>query len=116
MADEPRGNGVEHLAQGEAAGRSDAHADFFVIGGAPRRQGIERRALGVDQSGGAGVAARDNVVDEPAVVVERVEIARSTDEERILNGALQMAVGAFDGAVLMGAPAIVARQRNGVMA
>ena|SRR5437764_11705392 len=49
----------------------------------------------------ASIAPPDNLVDEAPIGLERVEIARPAQEQRVLYRPLQMAVRAFDGAVLV---------------
>src|SRR6478735_7847515 len=116
MADQARGHGVEHLAQREAARGGDADADFLVIGGALARQGLQFGAFEVDALGIADVASADDLVDEAAIGGQIGEIGRTPHQQRVLDGALEMAVRAFDGAVLMGDAGIVARRRHAVMA
>ena len=116
MADQARGHGVEHLAQREAARGGDAHAEFLIVGGAPIGQFPKLSALDIDALGVAGIAAADDLVDEAAIGGQIVEVARPPHQQRILDRPLEMAVRAFDGAVLMGDAGIVARRpscRNG---
>ena len=79
-------------------------------------QFLEFGALDVDALGIAGIAAADDLVDEAAIGGQIVEIARSPHQQRVIDGALEMAVRAFDGAVLMGDAGIVAGRRHAVMA
>ena len=64
----------------------------------------------------AGVAAADQRVDEAAIVGEGVEVARAAQQQRVLDRALEMAVGDFDRAVLVGDAAIVAAGGHAVVA
>ena len=61
------------------------------------------------------VAATDDLVDEGAVDGERVEVARTAQQQGVLEGALEMAVRSLDGAVLMRLAAVVARRRHSVV-
>lgn len=78
--------------------------------------GPQHGALGVDALAVAGVAAADQFVDEAAVVLDRVEVARAAQQQRVLDGALEMAVGGLDHPILMGQPAVVAAGCHTVMA
>ena len=115
VADQPGGNGVEHAAQGEAAGRGDPHADGVAAVGPPRRQRPQGGALGVDARPAVAVAPGDDLVDEGAVAGEIVEVARAAQQQGVLQGALEMAVGTLDRAVLVRLAAVVARRRHGVV-
>ncbi|MDE3175129.1 MAG: hypothetical protein KGM15_03345 [Pseudomonadota bacterium] len=77
MADEPGGNGVEHLAQRERAGRGDEGRDLLVIGALARRQGFERRAFEIDALAVAGVVATDDFIDETSPRGQIGEVARA---------------------------------------
>jgi hypothetical protein len=96
VADEPRGHAVEDAAEHEAAGGSDGDHDLLAVLGAALRQGLQRGPLGVDAPAVAGVAAADQGVDEAAVVGEAVEVARAAQQQRVLEGALQVAAGGVD--------------------
>ncbi len=63
----------------------------------------------------AGIAAPDDLVDEATPGREVVEIARAPQQQGVLDRPLEMAVGAFDRAVLMGDAGIVAGGRHAVM-
>jgi len=56
---------------------------------------LQRRALEIEPLGVACVAAPDNLVDEAAIDVQRVEIARPAQPQRILDRLLYMAMRAF---------------------
>lgn len=75
VADQARGDGVEHLAQREAAGRGDAHGDLFVVGRATVRQFLQFGAFDIDALGVARIHAADDLVDEAAVEAQIVELA-----------------------------------------
>ena len=92
VADEARGHGVEDPAEHEAAGGGDRDHGLLAVLGAPVRQRPQHGALGVDALAVAGVAAADQRVDEGAVVGDRVEVARAAQQQRVLDGALEMAV------------------------
>lgn len=80
------------------------------------RQFLELGALDVDALGIAGVHAADDLVDEAAVAGQIAEIARSSHQSRVVDRPLEMAVRAFDGAVLMRDAAIVAGRGHAVVA
>ena len=83
VADQARGNRVEHLAQREGAGAGDVDVDLLVVGGLADRQLVRRRPLLVDALGVAEVAAADDVVDEAAPCGEIVEVARCAQHEGV---------------------------------
>jgi len=63
----------------------------------------------------AGVAATDQQVDEGAVVCDAFEVARAPEQQRVLEGALEVAVRRLDRAVLMGETAVVAAGGHAVV-
>src|SRR5277367_2202307 len=77
LANQSRGNRVEHLAQDEGAGAGDVDMDLLVVGGLADRQFWSRQPLLVDPLGVAGVAAADDFVDEAPPRRQRLEVARS---------------------------------------
>ena len=115
MADKAGGHGVEHPAQDEAAGGGDAHADGVEVVGAARRQRREGGPLGVDADAQPGVAAGDHLGDEGPVVGQGVEVGRAAQQQGVPEGALEVAVRALDGAVLVRLAAVVAGRRHAVV-
>ena len=115
MADQTRGNAVEHAPQHEAAARRDQHARLLVVGGAAFRKRLERRTLDLDALAVAGVAASDCLVHEAAVGGQIREVARAAQQELVAKRLLQMPMRALDRAVLVRDAAIVARRRHAVM-
>ena len=85
------------------------------IAGPLPRQALQRRPLGFDALGVTGVLAADDLVDEPAVTDEVVEISGATHQQRVVEGLLEMAVSALDGAVLVCDAAVVAGGLHAVM-
>jgi len=75
MADQARRDGVEHLAQGEAARGGDGDQRLLIVPGAPVRQRPQRRPLGLDGFGAWGVLAADDLANEAAVNDQIVEVA-----------------------------------------
>ena len=116
VADQPRRHRIEHLLEAEAAGRGDGDDRLLVIGRPARRQRFQGRALEIEPLGVARVAPPDDLVDEAAIGGERVEVARAAQQQRIFDRLLEMAVRAFDRAVLVRDAAIVARRLHAVMA
>jgi hypothetical protein len=78
MTDQPRRDGIEHLAQDKAAGRTDVHTRFLVVRRALRRQWLKQRALGLNALAIARVDAADVLVDEAAIGIEVVEVIAAT--------------------------------------
>ena len=115
MADQSRGDGVEHLAQREGAGAGDVDVDLLVVGGLADRQLVQRHPLLVDALGVAEVAAADDVVDETPPCRKVVEVSRGAQQQSIGERSLEMAVGALDRAILVADAGIVAGRRHAVM-
>ena len=85
MADQPRGHGVEHLAQGEGAGGGDVDMGLLVIGGLALRQVFQFGPLLVDPLGVASIAAPDDLVDEPPPAGKIVEVARGAQQKGVVS-------------------------------
>ena len=115
MADQSRGNRVEHLAQREGAGGRDIDVDLLIVGGLADRQLVQRHPLLVDTLGVAEVAAANDVVDEAPPCRKIVEVSRGAQQQSVGERSLEMAVGALDGAVLVADAGIVAGRRHAVM-
>src|SRR3981189_459902 len=115
MADQARGHRIEHFSEDEPAGRSDGGDGLLVIRRPARRQRLQGRALEIEPLGVARVAPPDNLVDEAAIAIQGVEVARPAPQERILDRLLEMAVRAFDRAVLVRDAPIIAGRLHAVM-
>src|SRR6201995_5122337 len=115
MADQARGHRIEHLLEGEPAGRTEGYGRLFVIRRPPRRQCLQGRPFEIQPLAVASIAAPDELVDKAAISLERIKIARSAQQQRVLDRSLQMAVRAFDRAVLMRQAPIVAGRLHAVM-
>lgn len=115
MSDQAGGHGVEDLAQGEAAGARYRDDHLFEVGGATIGKPLQMRTLGVDALAVCRIAAADNLIDEDAVGAEIVEVPCSAHQQGVANGVLEMAVGAFDRAVLVGDAFVVAGWRHAVV-
>jgi hypothetical protein len=115
VADQARRHGVEHLAQDEAAARGHQHGGLVEVGGALRRQRAKGRALELDRLAPARVAAPDQLGQEAAVGVEVGEVARAAQEQRLVKRLLEVAMMAFDGAVLVRHAAVVPARRHAVV-
>src|SRR5262245_19224378 len=108
MAEQTRGCGVEHPAQDEAAAGGDRDVRLLVIGGSSLRKRLECRTLDLDALSVARVAPPHHLVNEAAVGGKVLEVARTAQQQRVLDGLLEMTVRALDRAVLMGNAGIVA--------
>lgn len=86
----------------------DPGDDLGEIGGALRRQRAQGGDLGAQGVLAAAVSPGDELVDEAAVVVDGGEVAAAAQDQRLIEGGLEMAVMRFDRAVLVGLAAIVA--------
>src|SRR5215471_18941361 len=96
VADELRGDSVEDLAQDEAAAGRDPHPRFLVVARSPLRQLLEQRALKLEPLAVLGVVAPDDLVDKPAIGGKILKVARAAQQQRVLDGLLEMAVRALD--------------------
>ena len=96
MADQARGHRIEHLLEGEPAGRGDGDDRLLVIRRAVRRQRLQRRALEIQPLAVARIAPADDLVDKASIGLERIEIARTAQQQRVLDRSLQMAMRALD--------------------
>ena len=115
MTNQPGWHGVENLAQQETARGGNAHRHLFIVGGSPGRQRFEAGAFNVDALGIAGVDSAYDLVDETPVSLQVLEVSRPAHDQRVPNGALQVAMGAFDRAVLMGYTFGIPRGRHAIM-
>ena len=115
VADQPRGNGVEHLLEDEAAGRGDGDGGVLPIRGAHRRQVAKRTAFGPDGLRPAGIAASDDPGHEGAIRVDIGKVLRPPQRQGIGDLAREVAMRTLDGAVLVGHAAVVAGGRHPVM-
>ena len=73
------------------------------------------RALGLDPVPMARVVTRDDLRDEAPPGVDVLELPAAAQQRRLFQTRLQMAVAAFDGAVLMRDNAIVASGLHAVI-
>ena len=80
----------------------DLDALQLEVRGALHRQRPEHRAFGVDAGTVASVVATDDLGDEGPIGSEVVEVTGAAQQQGLFDGALEVAVGAFDAAVLMG--------------
>jgi hypothetical protein len=123
MADEPGGNGVEHLAQRKRAGQGDKDRDLLVIGALAHGQRLERDAFEIDAFAVAGVVAADDLVDTASPAGQIVEVARAAQPQRVGERLLQMPMRTpaetegfrRDRAVLVRQPCVVAGRRHAVV-
>jgi hypothetical protein len=115
VADQARGHRIENLLEAEAAGRGNDDDRLLVIGRPARRQFFQGRTLEIEPLGVARVAPPNDLVEEAAISLQRGEIARAAQQQRILDCLLEMAMRAFDRSVLVRHAAIVAGRLHAVM-
>jgi Enoyl-CoA hydratase/isomerase len=115
MANEPRRDRVEHLAQREAAAFGHDHDRLFVIGRALLRQRLQCRALDLDQLVPSRIAPADHLINKLPVDVEVGKVARSSQQQLIVKGLLEVSMRALDRAVLVRQASVVARRHHPVM-
>ena len=85
MADQARGNAVEHPPQDEAAARCDHNTRLLIVGGSAIGERFERGALDLDAFAIPGIAPPDNFVDEAPVGGEVGEGARAAQQKLVAN-------------------------------
>src|SRR5206468_1012760 len=115
MADQARGHRIEHLLEDEPARRGNGDDRPLVIRRPARRQRLQGRALESEPLAVARVAPPDDLVDEAAIGLQGVEVARPAQQQRVLDRLLEMAVRAFDRTVLVRYAWIVAGRLHAVM-
>ena len=88
----------------------DVHTRFLVVARTLRRQRLKQRPLGLNALAITRVDATDDLVEEAAIGLEIGEVVTAAQEQRITHRALEVAVRALDGAVLVGNATVVARE------
>jgi hypothetical protein len=96
MADQPRRRGVENTAQNEAAARRDRDDLLLVIGGAALRQRSKPGPLQLNALAVVGIPPADDLIDEAAVGIEIVEVPAASQQQRIVQRLLEMAMRTLD--------------------
>lgn len=110
VANQPRGDGVEDLAQHEAACGRDLHGCLVIVATAPGRQGLEMGGLDAQGIAMSRIVPTDRPRDEGAVAIGIIEVAGSPQPKRLVEPLFEVSMAAFDGPVLMGDASIVARR------
>ena len=93
----------------------DVHARFLVVARTLGRQWLKQCSLGLNALAITRVDATDDLVDEAAIGLEIVEVVTAAQKQRITHRALEVAVRALDGAVLVGDATVVARRLHPVV-
>ena len=101
LADQPGRRAVEDLVNEEPASSGDPGNKLGEVGGPPCRQRPQCRHLGDGSILAAPVAAADELVDEAPVVVDGGEVAAAAQDQRLVEGRLEMTVVGFDRTVLV---------------
>lgn len=97
----------------ELAAPAEQQVGVYVV--APGNYRHRSARLEIEPLGIARVAPPDNLVDEAAIGIERVEIARPAQQEPILDCLLEMAVRALDRPVLVRHAPVVAGRFHTIM-
>jgi hypothetical protein len=77
---------------------------------------LQGRALEIEPLAVASIATPDDLVDKAAIGLQVVEVARSAQQQPVLDRLLEMAVRALDRTVLVRYASIVAGRLHAVMA
>src|SRR5690606_8189504 len=115
MTDEPRGHRVKYLAQREASGGRHSHQRLFEVLGPLPRQSQQALALDIDRRSVTCITAADELVDEPSIGTQALEVARATQQQSVADSALEMTVSALDAAVLVRDAGVVTARRPAVV-
>ena len=75
MANQTRGNAIEHAPQNEAATRCNEYTRFLVVGCSPLGERPQRSALNLDALAVSGIAPTDHFINEAAIGGEVFEVA-----------------------------------------
>src|SRR5262249_33216661 len=75
MTDEPRGDGIEHFVEQEAAARRHPYPLLLVVAGSPQRQFFQGRPLKLKPFAVLGVVAPDYLVDKATISSKILELA-----------------------------------------
>lgn len=109
MADQAGRHGVEDFAQGEATGPGHRDDNLFEVRGPPLGQRLQMGSFCINALTMGSIATADDLIDKGAIRAEVVEFLGPPHQQGIMNGVLEMAMGAFDRAVLMRDAFVVAR-------
>ena len=93
---------VEDAMDEEAADAGDAGDDLGEVGRAPGGQRPQCRNLGLHSDVPAAVAAGDELINEAPPVGDIGDVAGAAQDQRLVEGGLEMTVVGFPRAVLMG--------------
>ena len=115
MADQAGWHGVEDLAQGEAARPGHRNDNLLEVRGPALWQRLQMGSLCINAPAMSSVATADDLVDKGAVRTEVVEFLGPPHQQGIMNSVLEMAMGAFDRAVLMRDALVIARRGHPIM-
>ena len=108
MTDQTRRHRVKHLARNETAGTGDPYAGLLVIRGASARQRPQHFALRLNFLAVPQIDIACDLGDEIPILIQRLEIFRATQCQRIFDRTLQMSMRTFNGAVFVRHASIVA--------
>lgn len=100
----------------EPAGAGDPGDKLGEVGGPPCRQGAQCCHLGDGSILATSVAAADELIDEAPVVVDGGEVAAAAQDQRLIEGRLEMAVVGLDRTVLVRLAGVVAAGDEPVVA
>src|SRR5438477_8952902 len=113
MADEPRWRRVEDALQTESAARCNSDDLFLVVDCPSFGKRREYRPLQFDALAIVSIVAANNFIDEAAVAVQIIEVTAATQEQRVLQPLLEVAMRTLDRAILVRDTQIVARRCHG---
>jgi hypothetical protein len=80
VPNEPRGHGIKHPSQDEAAARCDGDDLLLPVSSAPLGKNAKERTLQRDAFAITGVAPADNLIDETAIGIDVADIAAAAQE------------------------------------
>src|SRR3982751_3765278 len=100
----------------EAAARCNSDDLFLVIGCSSFGELAQHRPLQFDSLAIVSIVAANDFIDEAAGAVQIIKVPAATQEQRVLQPLLEMAVRTLDRAILVRDTQIVARRGHAVVA
>lgn len=115
VPDQAGGSGVEHFAQGEAAGAGDGDDNLVEVRGALLGQVLQMGALRLDALAPVRIAPADSLIDEGTIGAQILEVQTTAHEQTIPDCILEMTMSTLDRAVLMRYALVVLRWGHAIV-
>ena len=115
LADQARGHAVERALGTEHTELAHPRIELLEVSGAPLGQGLEARAFGFPGACEPLIEPSYGLGDELAVGLQVGELAAATQQQALIEGALQATLARFDGAILVALARVVAARAQPVV-